>query len=120
MVPGVVSGSRKRDAEDQGDRDDDQRGAPVGENMDQDLASWHQDLVETRRQRPEKRSALDNPPKGEEIQQQRIGDGPMDAEDQDVGLMVALEEAEKKTLHISTSEWCMPMITCEEPVEVSY
>ena len=44
----------------------------------------------------------------------------MDSEDQDVGLMMALEDAEKNTQHIATSEWCLPMITCEEPVDLSY
>ena len=36
-----------------------------------------------------------------------------------LSLMEALEEAERKTLHVSTEEWHMPMITCEEPVDVS-
>ena len=81
--------------------------------MDQDLASWHQGVLEARRKRP----AEEEPSKGEEIKQQRIGDGPMD---QDVALMERLEEAERDTQHIATSEWHLPMITCEEPVDLSY
>ena len=44
----------------------------------------------------------------------------MGTEDQDVGLMERLEETERNTQHIATSEWHLPMITCEDSVDLSY
>ena len=37
-----------------------------------------------------------------------------------LALMQSLEVLEENTRHIKTAEWHMPMITCEEPVDVSY
>ena len=34
--------------------------------------------------------------------------------------MEALEEAEEKTLHIHSSEYHLPLITCEDQVDLSY
>ena len=48
---------------------------------------------------------------------QRI-DGEDDAPD--MGLMEALEEAEANTIHLTSLEYCLPLITCEEPVGISY
>ncbi len=112
---GASSGARKREAENHGDRN-----APDEDDMNQDLVSWHQGVMEARRQRPEKRPAQEDPPTGGEIKQQRIGEGPMDIEDQYVGLMERLEEVERNTQHIATSEWHLPMITCEESIDLSY
>ena len=41
-------------------------------------------------------------------------------EDIDVSLMEALEDAEEQTLHMVSLDYCLPMITCEEPVDVSF
>ena len=41
-------------------------------------------------------------------------------EDVDVSLMEALEDAEEQTLHMTSLDYCLPMITCEEPVDVSF
>ena len=38
----------------------------------------------------------------------------------DMGLMEALEEAEAKTIHLTSLEYCLPLIVCEEPVDISY
>ena len=34
--------------------------------------------------------------------------------------MEALEEAEQRTMHLVSKEIYMPLITCEEPVDISY
>jgi len=34
--------------------------------------------------------------------------------------MEALENAEERTLHMASAEYYMPLITCEEPVDISY
>ena len=44
----------------------------------------------------------------------------MEAVDLDMRFMEALEDVEKRTLHIASEEYCMPMITCEESVDNSY
>ena len=41
-------------------------------------------------------------------------------EDVDVSLMEALEDAEEQTLHMVSLDYCLPMITCEEPVDISF
>ena len=41
-------------------------------------------------------------------------------EDVDVSLMEALEDAEEQTLHMTSLDYCLPMITCEEPVDISF
>ena len=38
----------------------------------------------------------------------------------DMGLMEALEEAEAKTIHLTSLEHCLPLIVCEEPRDISY
>ena len=74
----------------------------------------------TVRLRPMKREASEEPdteyPHVYE-KYQRI-DGEDDAPD--MGLMEALEEAEAKTIHLTSLEYCLPLITCEEPVGISY
>ncbi len=37
-----------------------------------------------------------------------------------MSFMEALEDAEKRTLCIAPEEYYMPMITCEESVDISY
>ena len=34
--------------------------------------------------------------------------------------MQALEDAEEQTLHMTSLDYCLPMITCEEPVDISF
>ena len=38
----------------------------------------------------------------------------------DLGTMEAVEEAESKTLHLTSGDFYMPLITCDEPVDLSY
>ena len=35
-------------------------------------------------------------------------------------LMEALDEAESSTIHLTSSDRCMPLITCDEPMDVSF
>ena len=37
-----------------------------------------------------------------------------------MGWMEALEDAEEQTLHMTSLDYCMPLITCEEPVDISF
>ena len=46
--------------------------------------------------------------------------GQSEDEDVDVGWMEALEDAEEQTLHMTSLDYCMPLITCEEPVDISF
>ncbi len=41
-------------------------------------------------------------------------------EDIDASLMEALKEAEQRTLHMTSTEYCMPLVTCEESGDTSY
>ena len=36
------------------------------------------------------------------------------------GLMEALEDVEEPTLHMISMDYCIPLITCEESVDISY
>ena len=38
----------------------------------------------------------------------------------DMSLIEALEDDEERTLHMASAEYHMPLITCEEPVDISY
>ena len=49
-----------------------------------------------------------------------MGDSPLEGEDPDMSFMEALEDAEKRTLHLASEEYYMPMTTCEESVDISY
>ena len=73
-----------------------------------------QDMGDVRK--AEKRSASEELPKGVGSKQQRIGDGPLDS----LELMEALEEMEEKTGHITTTGRHMPMVVCEESLDISY
>ena len=44
-------------------------------------------------------------------------------EEEDLGidhLMEALEEAESDTIHLASTDCSMPLITCDEPLDVSF
>ena len=69
-----------------------------------------------------KRSAEDDAPG---LLKKRLSDDdeaqcPSEDEDVDVGLMEALEDAEEQTLHMTSMDYCIPLITCEESVDISY
>ena len=40
--------------------------------------------------------------------------------DEDDMLMVELEEAETKSIHLTSVDRCMPLITCDEPADISF
>ena len=75
---------------------------------------------------PETRSSFTNAAMNEEkarmsMKRSAEGDWPQDAsEDVDVSLMQTLEDAEEQTLHMTSLDYCLPMITCEEPVDLSF
>ena len=115
----------KRSAENQQEPEDDWRESPARPVVDPDL-------VDDARRRADKRVALEEPPKGEEVKQQRIGDSPMgglelQSDDDDRGdsdsenlLMRALEDREGRAQWLETADVCMPMTVCEEAIDISY
>ena len=100
-LPVAAPGSKKRGGQDLVDLEVQQKRSPseaVG--MDQDLVLPTFGRVSLRK--AEKRSASEEPPNGEEFKQQRIGDSPLEAADLDMSFMEAMEDAEKRTLHIAS------------------
>ena len=43
-----------------------------------------------------------------------------DEDSPDMGMMEALEESEATTLHLTSGGCYMPLITCDEPMDISY
>ena len=84
---------------------------PIAEPMDQDRIDLERRKAEKSRASKEVIVEFQTE---EEKKQPCIGDGPLDYLETEDVLMIKLEDAEKRTVHVATEDYYMPMMTCED------